>query len=71
MISFDPGSQPSPLVFHVERSTGDVFSNGSFIPNGADIAERINVSEPVEAGDILNSILPCPVIIVKLLAIAN
>ncbi|MCH8126651.1 choice-of-anchor B family protein [candidate division KSB1 bacterium] len=53
VVSFDPGSPPSPLVFRVERSTGDVFAQGSFIPSGADLAERINVSEPVEAGDIV------------------
>ncbi len=41
------------LVFSVERATGDVFAAGSFIPSGADLAERINVSEPVEAGDVV------------------
>ncbi|MCH8127613.1 SBBP repeat-containing protein [candidate division KSB1 bacterium] len=41
------------LVFRVERSTGDVFADGSFIPDGADMAERINVSEPVEPGDVV------------------
>jgi hypothetical protein len=40
-------------IFRVERSTGDVFAQGSFIPDGADIAERINVSEPVESGDVV------------------
>ena len=45
---------PKPeLVFRVERITGDVFANGTFIPGGADMAERINVSEPVEPGDIV------------------
>ena len=41
------------LVFRVERTTGDVFAKGSFIPSGADLAERINVSEPVEPGDVV------------------
>ena len=41
------------LVFRVERSTGDVFADGSFIPGGADLAERIQVSEPVEPGDVV------------------
>jgi hypothetical protein len=41
------------LVFSVERANGDVFAAGSFIPSGADLAERINVSEPAEAGDVV------------------
>lgn len=41
------------LVFHVERSTGNVSSQGSFIPSGADLAEYIKVSEAVEPGDIV------------------
>ena len=41
------------LVFRVERSTGNVFAQGSFIPDGADIAEHINVSEQVEPGDVV------------------
>ncbi len=41
------------LVFSVERATGNVFAAGSFIPGGADIAERINVSEQVEPGDVV------------------
>jgi len=40
-------------VFRVERSTGDVFAQGSFTGGGADLAERINVSEPVEPGDVV------------------
>lgn len=43
----------SPLVFRVERATGDVFAKGAFIGGGADLAERINVSEPVEPGDVV------------------
>ncbi len=45
-------SNPS-RVFRVERSTGDVFAKGSFIGGGADLAERINVSEPIELGDVV------------------
>ena len=41
------------LVFSVDRTTGDVFALGSLIPSGADIAEHINVSEPVEPGDVV------------------
>ena len=43
----------SGLVFHVERSTGNVFAQGSFIPSGADLAEHIKVSELVEPGDVV------------------
>ncbi len=43
--------EPS-LVFSVERSTGDIFAQGCFIGSGADLAERIDVSEPVEPGDV-------------------
>lgn len=45
--------QIDPLVFHVERSTGSVYAEGVFMPDGADLAERINVSESVESGDIV------------------
>ena len=41
------------LIFRVERSTGNVFTDGMFVPSGADMAERINVSEPVEPGDVV------------------
>ncbi|MFQ5853882.1 MAG: hypothetical protein ACE5JU_25260, partial [Candidatus Binatia bacterium] len=41
------------LVFRVERATGNVYADGSFIGGGADLAERINVSEPVEPGDVV------------------
>ena len=40
-------------MFRVERATGDVFADGAFMPDGADLAERINVSEPVESGDVV------------------
>jgi len=44
---------PPPLVFRVERATGNVFAKGSFFPGGADLAERILVSEPVAPGDVV------------------
>ena len=44
---------PPVLVFRVERFTGDIFANGSFISGGADLAERVEVSEPVEPGDVV------------------
>lgn len=40
-------------IFSVERSSGNVIATGSFIGNGADLAEYIHVSEPVEPGDIV------------------
>jgi hypothetical protein len=42
----------TPAVFRVER-TGSVFTDGAYYPGGADIAERIDVSEPVEPGDVV------------------
>ena len=47
------GGEVTGLVFRVERATGDVFAAGAFIPGGADLAERIDVSEPVEPGDVV------------------
>ena len=44
---------PTPLVFRVERATGDVYADGSFTSGGADLAERINVFEPLEPGDVV------------------
>ncbi len=44
---------PPILLFRVERTTGDVFAQGSFIGGGADLAERIHVSGPVEPGDVV------------------
>jgi len=46
------------LVFRVERATGDVRADGAFYGAGfytgsADVAEHINVSEPVEPGDVV------------------
>jgi hypothetical protein len=43
----------TPALFRVERSTGNVYTDGSFIGGGADVAEHINVSESVEPGDLI------------------
>jgi hypothetical protein len=48
---------PTAAVFRVE-STGDVLADGSFygqnfLAGAADVAEWVSVSEPVEAGDVL------------------
>ncbi len=40
-------------LFRIERATGNVYADGSFNPGGADLAERIDVSEPVEPGDVV------------------
>jgi len=49
---------PTGAVFRVERTTGNVLSDGAFYGAGfysgsADIAEWVPVSEPVEPGDVL------------------
>ncbi len=46
------------LIFRVERETGDVHAVGAFYGAGfysgsADVAEHINVSEPMEPGDVV------------------
>lgn len=41
------------LIFRVERTTGNVYADGSFTGGGADVAERIDVSEPVVPGDVV------------------
>jgi len=40
-------------IFRVERATGDVYAAGSFIGGGADVAEYILASEPLEPGDVV------------------
>ena len=40
-------------IFRVERATGNVCADGSFNAGGADVAEYILTSEPVEAGDVV------------------
>ena len=52
-IDYIAPTEPAGLVFRVERSTGDVYAKGSFSSEGADLAERIHVSEPVEPGDLV------------------
>lgn len=39
--------------FLIERQTGNVFADGSFNASGADLAEYIAVSDPVEPGDLV------------------
>jgi hypothetical protein len=41
------------LIFRVERTTGNVYAAGSFNPGGADVAEYILASEPLEPGDVV------------------
>lgn len=47
------------LIFRVERATGNVYADGSFngaafnTGTGADVAERIDITEAVEAGDVV------------------
>jgi hypothetical protein len=41
------------LIFRVERATGNVYADGSFTGGGADVAERIDVTEAVEPGDVV------------------
>jgi subtilisin family serine protease len=40
-------------IFRVERTTGNVYAAGSFNPGGADVAEYILASEPLEPGDVV------------------
>lgn|GEM_PF-3946249 len=46
-VSSATHAEPPFQAFRVERATGNVFAAGSFIPDGADLSEHINVSEPV------------------------
>jgi len=41
------------LIFRVERTTGNVYADGSFTGGGADVAERIDVTDAVEPGDVV------------------
>ncbi len=43
----------TPLLFRIERTTGNVYTDGAFVGGGADLAEHIFVSEPVEPGDVV------------------
>jgi hypothetical protein len=40
-------------VFRIERATGNVCADGSLNPGGADVAEYILASEPLEPGDVV------------------
>jgi hypothetical protein len=41
------------MIFRVERATGNVYADGSFTGGGADVAERIDVTDAVEPGDVV------------------
>jgi len=41
------------LIFWVRRDNGNVYAAGQFHGNGADVAERIDVTEAVEPGDVV------------------
>ena len=41
------------LIFRVERATGNVYADGNFQGGGADVAERIDASEQLEPGDVV------------------
>ncbi len=40
-------------LFRIERATGNVYTDGTFFAGGADVAEYVLVSEPVEPGDVV------------------
>jgi len=41
------------LIFRVERTTGNVYAKGSITGGGADVAERVDASESLEPGDVV------------------
>ncbi len=43
----------TPALFRIERATGNVYADGAFLGGGADVAEYVSVSEPVEPGDVV------------------
>lgn len=45
--------QQTGALFRIERETGNVYADGQFYAGGADVAEHIRVSEPVEPGDVV------------------
>ncbi|MFB6272842.1 MAG: hypothetical protein ABEL51_08125 [Salinibacter sp.] len=53
IVAKDTSGSSAQTVFRVERSSGDVFADGSFNGGGADVAERIDVTTSVEAGDVV------------------
>jgi hypothetical protein len=50
---FASAAHNTPGLFRVERATGNVYTDGTFFPGGADVAEYVTVSEPVEPGDVV------------------
>nr|BAL52987.1 hypothetical conserved protein [uncultured Acetothermia bacterium]BAL60159.1 hypothetical conserved protein [Candidatus Acetothermum autotrophicum] len=50
---FFASAASSPALFRIERATGNVYTDGTFFAGGADVAEYVLVSEPVEPGDVV------------------
>jgi hypothetical protein len=50
---FASAAHNTPALFRIERATGNVYTDGTFFPGGADVAEYVMVSEPVEPGDVV------------------
>jgi hypothetical protein len=51
---YNTGSGPATgLIFRVERTTGNVYAKGSITGGGADVAERVDASESLEPGDVV------------------
>jgi hypothetical protein len=48
-----PSCTNTGAVFRIERMTGNVCADGSFNSGGADVAEYILASEPLEPGDVV------------------
>ncbi len=48
-----PSCTHTGAIFRIERATGNVCADGSFVSGGADVAEYISVSEAVEPGDVV------------------
>ncbi len=53
LIKNSTSPNQTEAIFRIERTTGNVYADGVFIAGGADFAERIKVSEPVEPGDVV------------------
>jgi subtilisin family serine protease len=48
-----PSCTNTGAIFRIERTTGNVCTDGSFFSGGADVAEYILASEPLEPGDVV------------------
>jgi subtilisin family serine protease len=48
-----PSCTNTGAIFRIERTTGNACADGSWNAGGADVAEYIAVSEPVEPGDVV------------------